>query len=107
MEKLLEIVKQINGCLSDYVLIVLLVGSGVFFSIKTSFVQVRCFGEGMRKAFGNFSLHRKSSHSGLSPFQALATAVAAQVGTGNIVGAAGAVLSMFVTANETSCDLFP
>ena len=92
MEKLLEIVKQINGCLSDYVLIVLLVGSGVFFSIKTRFVQVRCFGEGMRKAFGNFSLHRKSSHSGLSPFQALATAVAAQVGTGNIVGAAGAIL---------------
>ena len=92
MEKLLEFVKQINGCLSDYVLIVLLVGSGVFFSIKTRFVQVRCFGEGMRKAFGNFSLHRKSSHSGLSPFQALATAVAAQVGTGNIVGAAGAIL---------------
>jgi len=92
MEKLLEIVKQINGCLSDYVLIVLLVGTGLYFTVRTRFVQIRCFGEGMRRAFGNFSLNRKSTDNHLSPFQALATAVAAQVGTGNIVGAAGAIL---------------
>ena len=92
MDKLLEIVKLINEWLSDYVLIALLVGSGLYFSLRTKFVQIRCFGEGMRRAFGNFSLHRKSNGEHLSPFQALATAVAAQVGTGNIVGAAGAIL---------------
>ena len=93
MDSLYNAVCRINGYLSDYVLIFLLVGAGVYFSIQTRFVQIRCFREGWRKAFGNFSLHGKSSGSGLSPFQALATAVAAQVGTGNIVGAAGAILT--------------
>ena len=92
MDELLKVVSSINSYLSDYVLITLLVGAGVYFSIRTRFVQVRCFGEGFRKAFGNFSLHGKNSKNGLSSFQALATAVAAQVGTGNIVGASGAIL---------------
>ena len=48
-EFLLPIVKNINAYLSDYILIFLLVGVGVFYSIKTRFVQVRCFGEGMKK----------------------------------------------------------
>ena len=92
MEELLKLATRINSCLSDYVLITLLVGAGIYFTIRTRFVQIRCFGEGFRKAFGNFSLHGKNSQNGLSPFQALATAVAAQVGTGNIVGASGAIL---------------
>jgi AGCS family alanine or glycine:cation symporter len=73
---LLNIVQTINGYLSDYVLVFLLVAVGLWYSIKTRFVQVRCFGEGMKRVF-----------------QALATAVAAQVGTGNIVGASGAILT--------------
>lgn len=85
-ETLLNIVNTINTYLSDYILIVLLVGCGIYYSIRTRFVQVRCFGEGMRKVFGNFSLRGKKHESGMSSFQALATAVAAQVGTGNIVG---------------------
>ncbi|MBR6766989.1 MAG: sodium:alanine symporter family protein [Clostridia bacterium] len=92
MDALLNIVKTINLYLSDYILIILLVGCGLFFSIKTRFVQVRCFGEGMKKVFGDFSLSGKKQKSGLSSFQALATAIAAQVGTGNIVGACGAIL---------------
>ena len=92
MEILLKTVSQINSGLSDYVLTFLLVGVGLFFTIRTRFVQVRCFGEGWRRAFGKMSLHGKSSQNGLSSFQALATAVAAQVGTGNIVGASGAIL---------------
>ena len=89
---LLEIVQKINVCLSDYILIVLLVGTGLFFSIKTKFVQVRCFKEGWHRTFGNFSLHGGKQESGISSFQALATAIAAQVGTGNIIGASGAIL---------------
>ena len=89
---LLEIVQKINVYLSDYILIVLLVGTGLFFSIKTKFVQVRCFKEGWHRTFGNFSLHGGRQESGISSFQALATAIAAQVGTGNIIGASGAIL---------------
>jgi len=93
METLLTIVKTINAYLSDYILIILLVGVGLFFSIRTRFVQVRCFGEGMKRVFGNFSLAGgKQEKGGLSSFQALMTAIAAQVGTGNIVGACGAIL---------------
>ena len=54
---LLNIVQKINGYLSDYILIILLVGAGLYFSIRTRFVQVRCFGEGMRRVFGNINLH--------------------------------------------------
>lgn len=92
MEQLLSIVQTINSYLSDYILIVMLVGTGLFFTIRTKFVQVRCFGEGWHRVFGNFSLHGGKHHGGISSFQALATAIAAQVGTGNIVGACGAIL---------------
>ena len=92
MDAVLKIVNTINDYLSDYVLLILLVAAGLFFTIKTRFVQVRCFGEGMRRAFGGFSMHGGRQKSGLSSFQALATAIAAQVGTGNIVGACGAIL---------------
>lgn len=68
-------------------------GAGLYFSFKTKFVQVRCFGEGMKRVFGNLTLSGKKHESGMSSFQALATAIAAQVGTGNIVGASGAILT--------------
>ena len=89
---LLNIVSTINSYLSNYILIILLVGVGLFYTIRTKFVQIRCFGAGMKQVFGNFSLKGGKQKSGLSSFQALATAIAAQVGTGNIVGACGAIL---------------
>ncbi len=92
MDALLKLVQTVNTYLTDYVLIFLLVAVGIWFSIRTKFVQVRCFGEGMRKVFGNIKLRGGKNEGGLSSFQALATAVAAQVGTGNIVGASGAIL---------------
>ena len=58
METLLHIVQTINFYLSDYILVILLVGTGIFFTAKTKFVQVRCFREGMGKVFGGFSLRR-------------------------------------------------
>ncbi len=91
-QKILEAVQKINLYLSDYILIVLLIGTGLLFSLKTKFVQVRCFQEGLKQVFGNFSLKGKKGESGISSFQALAVAIAAQVGTGNIVGASGAIL---------------
>ena len=91
MDMLLSIVQKINFYLSDYILIALLVGTGLFFTIKTRFVQVRCFGEGMKNVFGGM-FSKDKNKGGISSFQALATAIAAQVGTGNIVGACGAIL---------------
>ncbi|MBE6556745.1 MAG: sodium:alanine symporter family protein [Ruminococcaceae bacterium] len=92
MDFIHSIVSTVNTYLSDYILIFLLVGCGLYFTIRTRFVQVRCFGEGMREVFGNLSFRGGKQKSGLSSFQALATAIAAQVGTGNIVGACGAIL---------------
>lgn len=86
------VVDTINTYLSDYILIFLLVGVGLYFTVRTKFVQVRCFGEGMKNVFGNIKLKGGKQSGGLSSFQALAAAVAAQVGTGNIVGASGAIL---------------
>ena len=91
-EFLLKIVGAINTYLSNYILLILLVGTGLFFTIKTRFVQVRCFGQGMKNVFGNIKLNGSKDGKGVSSFQALATAIAAQVGTGNIVGACGAIL---------------
>ena len=84
---------SVNTYLSNYILVFLLVAVGLWYSIKTRFIQVRCFGEGMRRVFGNLTLNGKKHDSGMSSFQALATAIAAQVGTGNIVGASGAILT--------------
>ena len=92
METLLKIVQTVNLYLSDYILIILLIGIGLYYTVRTRFVQVRCFGEAMKKTFGGFSMKGGKQKGGLSSFQALATAIAAQVGTGNIVGACGAIL---------------
>ena len=57
------------------------------------FIQIRYFKEGFKRTFGGLSLKGRKHESGMSSFQALATAIAAQVGTGNIVGASGAILT--------------
>ena len=88
----LNVVSTINSYLSNYVLLILLIGTGLFFTIRTRCVQFRCFGEGWKKMFGELSLSGGDRGGAMSSFQALATAVAAQVGTGNIVGACGAIL---------------
>ena len=89
---LLPLVQKANAFLSDYILIFLLVGAGLWFTVKTGFVQ-RYIGQGLKSIFGNLNLKGAKQESGMSSFQAVATAIAAQVGTGNIVGASGAILT--------------
>lgn len=86
-----NVVNWLNTVLWDFLLIVLLCGTGIFFTFKLKFIQIRKFVPGMKLLFGNFSLRGKKDGKGLSSFQALATAIAAQVGTGNIAGAATAI----------------
>ena len=90
---LFPVVAKINEYLSNYILVFLLLGVGLWYTVRTRFVQIRCFGEGMKKTFGSLSLRGGRQKQGMSSFQALATAIAAQVGTGNIVGASGAILT--------------
>ncbi len=90
---LYPIVVEMNNYLSSYILIFLLIGVGLWYSMRTRFVQIRYLGAGMKKVFGNLSLKGGSQEQGMSSFQALATAIAAQVGTGNVIGASGAILA--------------
>ena len=90
---LLPIVQTINAYLSDYILVFLLLAVGILYSLKTRFVQIRYFRKGIRQVFGNLSLKGGAQKQGMTSFQALATAIAAQVGTGNIIGASGAILT--------------
>ena len=92
METLNNIVLTIQHYLADYILIIALLGGGIWFTFRLGFIQVRGFGEGMRRTFGGlFSKKGEAGADGMSSFQALATAIAAQVGTGNIAGAATAI----------------
>ena len=94
MEIIEQIVGAVNTVLWDYALLFLLVATGIYFTIRLRFVQVRKFGEGMRRLFRGFSLKgAKAGKEGMSQFQALTTAIAAQVGTGNITGCATALYS--------------
>lgn len=92
-DTLYSIVCNINTYLSNYILVFLLIGVGLWYSIKTKFVQIRYFCPAAKRVFGNLKLSGGKQNSGMTSFQALATAIAAQVGTGNIVGASGAILT--------------
>ena len=93
IEKILfPVVSEINEYLSNYILVFLLVGVGLWYTVKTRFVQIRCLKEGLNRTFGDFNFFGTKHDHKMTSFQALATAVAAQVGTGNIVGASGAIL---------------
>ena len=94
MEVLADWVSKVSNVVWNGLLLYLLVGTGIVFTIRTRFVQVRKFGAGWKHLFGHFSLNgEKAGKDGMSPFQALTTAIAAQVGTGNIAGAATALYS--------------
>lgn len=95
------IVNEGNNLLWTYVLIFLLLGLGVYFTIRTKFVQIRLFGEMFRVI-----TEKKDGDSGVSAFQAFTISTASRVGTGNITGVAlaiaiggpGAVFWMWIVA---------
>ena len=92
VEALNQIVQNVSGFVWNSLLIFLLVGTGIFYTIKLKFIQVRKFGEGYTKVVKGVNLNGEAAGAeGMSSFQSLATAVAAQVGTGNLAGAATAI----------------
>jgi amino acid carrier protein len=87
-----DLVLKVNDVLTGSVLIIALVGIGLLFTFKLGFIQIRGFKDGWNRTFGGlFSKKGNAGKDGMSSFQALATAIAAQVGTGNIAGAATAI----------------
>ena len=94
MDIISSIVGKINGFLWDFALLFLLCGTGIYFTIRLKFVQIAKFKDGWDRTFGGLSLRGKAADKeGMSSFQSLATAVAAQVGTGNLAGAATALIA--------------
>ena len=104
-----EIISTISNLLYSYILIVLLLGAGIYFSIRTRFVQFRMFVESLRVV-----AQPGNDKNGLSSFQALMVSTASRVGTGNIagistaicLGGAGAVFWMWLTAILGSASAF-
>ncbi|KAB7704158.1 amino acid carrier protein [Bacillus aerolatus] len=89
-EKLLEMMNNISGFIWGPPLLVLLVGTGIYLTIRLGFLQLRLLPYSLKLAFSKSQ--DKKSEGDISHFQALMTALAATVGTGNIVGVATAVL---------------
>lgn len=106
MDALNQVILSVQNVLAGYVLLVVLVGAGLWFTFQTGFVQIKEFGAGMKRLFGGLSGGKGDAEGGLSSFQAVTTAIAGQVGTGNIAGVAtaiaaggpGAVFWMWVSA---------
>ena len=108
MDSLTQVVSDINSILwGPWCLIPVLVGAGIFFTFKLRFVQIRQFGRALKHVFGGLSFNgEKAGNHGMTSFQSLATAIAAQVGTGNLAGVAtamamggpGAIFWMWVAA---------
>jgi len=98
MNSVLEWVTQINKAINAFawgpVMLALLIGTGVFLSIRTGFIQVRKFGYIMKHTVGSlFSRKKTKTNANLTPFQAVTTALAGTVGTGNIAGVTGAIFA--------------
>lgn len=87
-----DIITVIDDWAWSYPLLILLVGTGLFLSIRLVFVQFRKFGFSMKTTLGKVFSKQKAGKGEVTPFQALTTALAATVGTGNIVGVTGAII---------------
>ena len=104
-----QMIADLNTFLYSYILIILLVGTGIYFTVRTKFVQIRMFPEANRVL-----TEKKSDSAGVSSFQALMISTASRVGTGNIAGVAtalaaggaGAIFWMWLLAVIGSASAF-
>lgn len=104
-----KIIGELSNWLYSYILIILLIGAGLFFTVRTKFVQFRCLKEGIKVV-----TEPKSDEKSISSFQALMVSTASRVGTGNIagistalcIGGAGAMFWMWLIALFGSASAF-
>lgn len=92
---MLEKIEAINNVVNNFIwgvpAMICIIGVGLFLSIRTGFLQIRKFPYAMKVTFGRMFKKKEASDGALTPFQAVCTALAATVGTGNVAGVAGAI----------------
>ena len=92
---MLEIITSVNTALNNFIwgvpAMVCIIGVGLYLSLRTGFLQIRKFGYSLKCTIGRIFKKREASEGAITPFQAVCTALAATVGTGNIAGVAGAI----------------
>ena len=92
---MLETIVNINKILNNFIwgvpAMVCIIGVGLYLSARTGFIQIRKFGYALRCTIGRMFKKKEASDGSITPFQAVCTALAATVGTGNIAGVAGAI----------------
>ncbi len=91
LETITNINSAVNGFIWGVPAMACIIGVGILLSVRTRFIQVRRFGLSMKRTIGKVFEKTKSKEGAISPFQAVCTALAGTVGTGNIAGVAGAV----------------
>ena len=92
---MLSTIESINNVVNDFIwgvpAMICIIGVGLYLSIRMGFIQIRKFAYAMKVTIGRIFRKREASDGALTPFQAVCTALAATVGTGNIAGVAGAI----------------
>ena len=101
MDRVVAVVTEVNGVLNSFawgpIMLFLLVGTGIYLTIRTRCIQVTRFGFAMRNTVGSMFRNKSKDHGkNLSPFQAMTTALASTVGTGNIAGVTGRRCILYV-----------
>ena len=92
---MLHTIESVNSVINDFIwgvpATICIIGVGLYLSIRTGFLQIRKFGYAIQTTIGRMFRKKEASDGALTPFQAVCTALAATVGTGNIAGVAGAI----------------
>lgn len=92
---MLSVIESVNAAINNFIwgvpAMICIIGVGLYLSIRTNFLQIRKFPYAIRVTIGRMLRKREASDGSLTPFQAVCTALAATVGTGNIAGVAGAI----------------
>ena len=92
---MLELITNINNALNSFIwgvpAMTCIIGVGLYLAIRTGFLQIRKFGYAMKNTVGRMFHKQEAAAGSLTPFQAVCTALAATIGTGNIAGVAGAI----------------
>lgn len=91
LESIIKINQTVNGFIWGVPAMICIIGVGLLLSVRTRFIQVRKFGAALKNTIGKIFDKTQAKDGSMSPFQAVCTALAGTVGTGNIAGVAGAI----------------
>ena len=92
---MIQTIEHINGIVNDFVwgvpAMICIIGVGLVLTFRTRFIQFRKFGYALKHTIGKIFHKQEAKEGAITPFQAVCTALAATIGTGNIAGVAGAI----------------